>query len=150
GLAAYLGIAAQGVFSPSQSPIWIEDWVKNLHPDFVVVTVARDSQPGFSVALEVVRRGPLRIAGFMGGRHANGNMPATTAAFASGATVGEMRAAIAAIQKARPDIDIVALERLATEIGGVHNPLMLLPHMQSPNLSLAVDLTGGFDAMLGR
>ena len=45
---------------------------------------------------------------------------------------------------------MIALERLAAEIGGVANPLLRLPHLGSPNLSLAVDLNGGFDAMLGR
>ena len=32
---------------------------------------------------------------------------------------------------------------------GTPNPLLSLPHLQSPNLSLAVDLDGGFDALLG-
>jgi len=150
GLAAYGELAGRSVFSPAQSPIWISNWVKTFRPDFLVATATRDGEPVFSVALEVVRKGPLRIAGFMSGRHANGNMPATTAAFASAATTADIGAVMAAIGKARPDIDVVAFERLATEIGGVRNPLLLIPHLQSPNLSLAVSLAGGFDALLAR
>jgi CelD/BcsL family acetyltransferase involved in cellulose biosynthesis len=150
GLVAYTDAARRGVFSPSQSPTWIAGWLKNVRPDFIVATLTRDGQPVFSVALEIVGKGPLRVAAFMGGRHANGNMPFVRAAFANSATISDMRAVVAAIRKARPDIDIIAFERLTTDIGGLRNPLLLLPHMQSPNLSLAVDLTGGFDALLGR
>ena len=150
GLAAYADLARRGVFSPSQSPTWITGWVKNLRPDVIVATLTRDGQPAFSVALEIVRKGPLRIAAFMSGRHANGNMPPVSAAFANAATIADIRSVVAAIGRARPDVDVIALERLTAGIGGVRNPLLLLPHIQSPNLSLAVDLTGGFEALLGR
>jgi CelD/BcsL family acetyltransferase involved in cellulose biosynthesis len=150
GLAAYADVARCGTFSPSQSPTWIAGWVNKLRPDFIVATLTHESQPAFSVALEIIGKGPLRVALLMSGRHANGNMPPVSATFAKCATVSDIRAVIAAIGKARPDIDVIAFERLATEIGGVRNPLLLLPHMQSPNLSLAVDLTGGFEALLGR
>jgi CelD/BcsL family acetyltransferase involved in cellulose biosynthesis len=149
-LAAYADVARRGVFSPAQSPIWIENWIKYVRPDFVVATLARGGQPALSVALEVIRNGPLRTASFMSGRHANGNMPPMTAAFAQNATVADLRALAAAVAKARPDIDLIAFDRLATEIGGTPNALLLLPHRQSPNLSLAVSLEGGFDALLSR
>ena len=149
-LAAYAEVAGRGVFSPSQSPLWIESWIKELRPDYLVATLSRAGQPILSIALEVTRKGPFRVASFMSGNHANGNMPSVTAAFAASATAAALTALVDAIAKARPDIDLVAFDRLATEIGGVRNPLLLLPHRQSPNLSLAVDLAGGFDALLGR
>lgn len=150
GLPRYADVAARGVFSPSQAPLWIERWMEHLAPDLLVATLSRDNQPQFSIALEVTRRGPVRVASFMGGRHANGNMPASVPAFAKTATAAEMQALFTAIGRARPDVDIIACERLATDIGNVANPLLLMPHAQSPNLSLAVDLGGGFDAMLAR
>jgi CelD/BcsL family acetyltransferase involved in cellulose biosynthesis len=149
-LAAYADLARRGVFSPAQSPIWIENWVRHVRPDFLVATLARGGQPVFSVALEVTRKGPLGIASFMSGRHANGNMPPMTAAFAASAGLADVRALVDAIAEARPDIDLVAFDRLASAIGGTLNPLVLLPHQQSPNLSLAVGLDGGFDALLSR
>ncbi|TIM24992.1 MAG: GNAT family N-acetyltransferase, partial [Mesorhizobium sp.] len=60
------------------------------------------------------------------------------------------RSMLAAIARARPDIDLVALERLLPDLDGIANPLLSLPHFPSPNLSLAVDLAGGFDALLSR
>ncbi|TIW25336.1 MAG: GNAT family N-acetyltransferase, partial [Mesorhizobium sp.] len=42
------------------------------------------------------------------------------------------------------------LERLLPDLDGVGNPLAALPHFPSPNLSLGVDLDGGFDALLAR
>lgn len=149
-LAAYAEVARNGVFAPAQSPLWIEHWIGKLRPDFLVATLSRGGRPVLSMALEVTRKGPLAIAGFMSGRHANGNMPPVTAAFAASATAADLETLTAAIRKARPDIDVIALDRLASEIGGVGNPLLLLPHRQSPNLSLAVSLEGGFDALLGR
>jgi CelD/BcsL family acetyltransferase involved in cellulose biosynthesis len=149
-LAIYAGVARRGLFSPAQSPIWIENLVRHVRPDFLVATLARGGQPALSVALEVTRKGPLSIASFMSGRHANGNMPAVTHGFAAGATVADIRALVAAISRARPDIDLIAFDRLASAIGGTPNPLILLPHRQSPNLSLAVGLDGGFDALLAR
>lgn len=150
GLARYAEAARHGIFAPAQSPVWIERWIGHARPDFVVAALMRGGEPQLSVALEVVRKGPLRIARFMSGRHANGNMPPMSPSFANTATADDIRTLVAGIRKARPDIDIVAFERLATEIGGVRNPLLLLPHQQSANLSLAVSLAGGFDALLGR
>jgi CelD/BcsL family acetyltransferase involved in cellulose biosynthesis len=149
-LAAYAELARAGVFSPAQSPTWIESWVEHLRPDFLIATLTQAGRPGLALALEVTRKGPLRIASFMSGSHANGNMPPVSAAFAANATAADLQALVAAIGKARPDIDLISLERLADEVGGVRNPLILLPHGHSPNLSLAVSLEGGFDAMLGR
>ena len=123
GIAAYADVARRGVFSPSQSPTWIASWVKNVRPNFIVATLKRDGQPAFSVALEIVGKGPLRIAAFMSGRHANGNMPSVSAAFANSATIADIRAVVAAIRRERPDIDVIAFERMTTDIGGVRNPL---------------------------
>jgi CelD/BcsL family acetyltransferase involved in cellulose biosynthesis len=150
GLAAYAGLAAAGLHSPAQSPIWISNWIAEVQPDYLIATLERGGQPVLAVALEVVRSGPFRVARFMGGRHANGNFPAMTRAFAASATAADIKGLTEAIGRARPDIDMIALERMATDIGGASNPLLMLPHLQSPNVSLAVDLAGGFDAMLGR
>lgn len=149
-LSLHAALAARGLCSPAQSPIWISRWIEALSPDHLVATRTEDGQPVFALALEIVRRGPFRIARFMGGHHANGNFPAMTASFAASATAADMAAVTQAIRRARPDVDLLSLERLAAEIGGAANPLLALPHLPSPNVSLAVDLVGGFDALLGR
>lgn len=136
------------VSSPSQSAAWISAWAAKVDPDLVVATLAVDGRPQLALALEVVRYGPFRVARFPGGRHANGNFPLLS--ISAGTTPAAIGAMVAAIAAARPDIDLLALERLANAIEGTTNPLLALPHAPSPNLALAVDLDGGFEALLGR
>ena len=149
-LAAYAELARKGLHAPAQHPLWIEEWVTNTSPDgFVAMVVEPNGRPVYALALEVVRAGPFRIARFMSGRHANGNFPAADPAFvAAGRFSAE--AILSAIRRARPDVDALVLERLLPELGGLTNPLLALPHFSSPNLSLAVSLEGGFEALLSR
>ncbi len=146
-VAACTGFPA-AVSSPSQSPAWISAWAGETDPDLVVAMLSAEGRPQMALALEIIRSGPFRVARFPGGRHANGNFPLFTAsANVPPAAIGAM---VAAIAKTRPDIDLLSLERLAGTIDGVTNPLLALPHAPSPNLALAVDLDGGFEALLGR
>ena len=132
GLAAYAALAASGLHSPAQSPIWISNWIAEVQPDYLIATLERGGQPALAIALEVVRSGPFRVARFMGGRHANGNFPAMTRAFAASATAADIKDLTEAIGRARPDIDMIALERLATDIGGVSNPLLSVAARAEP------------------
>jgi CelD/BcsL family acetyltransferase involved in cellulose biosynthesis len=148
-LSAYAALAKHALCAPPQHPLWIEEWVANAAPDGFVAIVEADGRPVYALALEVVRSGPFRIARFMSGRHANGNFPAADPAFLKG---GGFDAGVlpAAIRAARPDVDALVLERLLPDLDGVANPLRALPHFASPNIALAIDLAGGFDALLSR
>jgi CelD/BcsL family acetyltransferase involved in cellulose biosynthesis len=55
-----------------------------------------------------------------------------------------------AISRQRPDIDVISLNRLLPELDGRPNPFLAFPSSISPNVSLAVDLAGGFEALLQR
>jgi CelD/BcsL family acetyltransferase involved in cellulose biosynthesis len=149
-LAVYAEFCRSALHAPAQGANWIESWVGEVGPDFLVATLQADGQPVLMLVLEVVARGPLRIARFVGGRHANGNFAAADPDRLAGADAASLRSLFGAIGKARPDIDLVALERLLPDLDGVPNPLASLPGFPSPNLSLAVDLDGGFEALLGR
>jgi CelD/BcsL family acetyltransferase involved in cellulose biosynthesis len=148
-LAAYAKLAGKGLHAPAQHPLWIEEWVTNTSPDGFIVMVEADGQPVYALALEVVRTGPFRIARFMSGRHANGNFPVADPAFlaASGFSAETI---LSAVRRARPDVDVLVLERLLTDLDGLANPLLALPHFPSPNVSLAVSLEGGFETLLSR
>ncbi|MFD2058854.1 GNAT family N-acetyltransferase [Mesorhizobium calcicola] len=150
GLAAYAEFCRSALFAPAQSAAWILNWAGQAGPNLVVATLSAEGRPVFALALEVTVRGPFRVACFMGGRHANGNFVAADPDWLAKADVAAIRSMLGAIAKARPDIDLVALERLLPDLDGVANPLALLDHFASPNLSLAVDLAGGFDALLSR
>jgi CelD/BcsL family acetyltransferase involved in cellulose biosynthesis len=148
-IAAYGAFAHGSIFSPAQSPAWVSAWIAEAAPDFIIAMLSRDGVPSYALAVEIVRWGPFRIARFMSGHHANGNFSplATSAAPLARADLDML---ITSIGDARPDIDLLSLERVADVIQGRLNPLMLLPHLQSPNPALAIDLSGGFDALLER
>lgn len=150
GLAVYAEFCRSALFGPAQSAAWVQNWAAETRPDLLVATLSAEGKPVFSLALEVASKGPFRIARFMGGRHANGNFVAADPNWLAKADIPALRSVLAAIAKARPDIDLVALERLLPDLDGVANPLASLDHFSSPNLSLAVDLAGGFDALLSR
>ena len=148
-LSAYAHLAKAGIHAPAQSALWIEEWVATTSPDGIVALVERGGRPVYALALEVARSGPFRVARFMSGTHANGNFPAADPAFLQSGAFNA-QAVLAAIRAARPDVDALALERLLPELGGQKNPLLSLPHYPSPNVSLAVNLEGGFEALLSR
>jgi CelD/BcsL family acetyltransferase involved in cellulose biosynthesis len=86
----------------------------------------------------------------MAGSHANGNFFPAADEFLKKASPELFASLFAAIHKARPEIDMLALQRQAKAIGRDPNPLLHLPHRESQNIALAVDLEGGFDAVLAR
>ena len=149
-LAAYAEFCGSALFAPAQSPAWILNWARHAEADTVLATLSADGRPVFSLTLDVTSSGRFRVARFMGGRHANGNFAAADPSWLTKANAAAIRSMLAAIARARSDIDLVALERLLPDLDGIANPLLSLPHFPSPNLSLAVDLAGGFDALLSR
>lgn len=147
-LRAYRDFCKSAIFTAPQNPVWVESWLANIQTEGMVVTVRNGPRPVLMLALEIVSRGPIRLARFMGGSHANGNF----AAFAPDAGLPQdaLCRVIAAIHEARPDIDLVVLERMSPSHAGNDNPLRPLATGTSPNLALAADLSGGFEALLTR
>ncbi len=136
--------------APPQSAAWVRAWVENVRPEGIVATLFQEKQPVLALALEVVPKGPLRTLRFMGGRHCNGNFPAGDLAAMPAVTAPDILELAREIGRARPDIDLIHLERLDAGNGPVRNPLLRHAHMPSPNIALAVDLEGGFEGVLGR
>lgn len=149
-LARYREFARKSVCAPPQNPDWVSIWTDVTGADAVVAALNVRGRPVLSVAMEVCREGPFRIARFMGGKHANGNFPAVDANWLATTGAQDIENLVASIKKARPDIDLVAFERLIADLDGLPNPLLQLPSTPSPNVALAVDLEGGFEAVLAR
>lgn len=149
-LDLYESFAARGGGGPAQSAAWVRAWAANVRPDGIVATLSRDGQPVLALALEAVSAGPFRTLRFMGGSHCNGNFPAGDAAAMASVTAADITRLCREIRAARPDIDLIRLERLADDIGGARNPLLQCRHAPSPNVALAVDLAGGFEGVLER
>nr|WMC99229.1 GNAT family N-acetyltransferase [Aminobacter aminovorans] len=138
------------IHAPAQSPEWVAAWIETSKPDAILATLSANGRPVMSLALEVVREGPFRIARFLGGKHANGNFPAADRNWLAAASADDISVLVRAIGTARPDIDLVAFDRLFSDLDGLPNPLLRLPSAPSPNLALAVDLDGGFERVLTR
>ena len=149
-IEAYRSACGAAIASPAQGFAWVSAWVVHTRPDFLVATLTTDDGEVLAIALEVTQSGPCRVARFMSGRHANGNFPPLAREARGNVTPDHLDAIALAIKRARPDIDILAFERMADRLEGLENPLLGLPHSPSANLSLAVDLRGGFDALLDR
>lgn len=149
-ISAYLAFGAKSVSAPSQKAAWISLWAEIAGGDAVIATLKRDGRPVLTLALEISRKGPFTLARFMSGSHANGNFPASDPSWLATASQQDIEALLASIKTARPDVDLIALERLLSDLDGRPNPLLLLPSMPSPNVALAVNLNGGFEAVLGR
>ena len=149
-MAAYRDFARTAVYAPAQGPDWVSAWTETSGTDAILATLHDGDRPVLALALEVRREGPFKVARFMGGRHANGNFAMADKAWLATATVEDIDRLMRAIAQARPDTDLVALERLLADFDGLANPLLKLPSSPSPNVALAVDLDGGFEAVLGR
>ncbi|WP_027170464.1 GNAT family N-acetyltransferase [Mesorhizobium sp. WSM3224] len=150
GLADYAHFCVSALFAPAQSAAWVSNWATATGADIVIGTLSAEGRPALSLALEVARRGPFKLARFVGGRHANGNFAAADPRFLPAIDGLAIRSMFQAIARARPDIDLISLERLLPDLDGIANPLAALPNFPSPNLALAVDLDGGFEALLSR
>lgn len=149
-LSRYGDMVARGVAGHSQQGLWVSSWIEAVPTDGFILTVFKNGQPLLALPLEVVRVGPLSVARFMGGSHANANFPACAAA-CEGLDAKTLSQTIAATLAAnRPDIDACVLEQQMPELGGMTNPLAALPHQTSPNIALAVSLKAGFDGVLAK
>lgn len=149
-IATYGEFSRAAVFAPAQSPEWVSGWLETAHPDAVVAMLKVRGHVVLALALEVCQEGPFRIARFLSGKHANGNFPASDRKWLAAASPADIHRLIGAIKAARRDIDAVMFERLIDDFDGLPNPLLQLPSVPSPNIALAVDLDGGFEAVLGR
>lgn len=147
---ADVSFGSDSIIAPPQHPQWIAAWTEEVNSDILVASLAdAGGQQVLALPLEVVSAGGLKIARFVGGSHANGNFPVMRPGnqAISRAALDELANAI---HRQRPDIDVLALERMAEELNGVRNPLLAMPSQVSPNVALALDLRGGFDAVLER
>lgn len=150
GLYAYAELCRDAVHAPPQSAVWIQSWTRHCRPDFFVAALERNRQPVFALALEAVARGPFRVARFCGGPHANGNFPTIARGHLAAIQPEALADLTAELHEQRPDIDLLLLERQIERLEGLANPLARLPSTRSPNVALAADIRGGFEALLDR
>lgn len=149
-LSRYGEMATRGVAGHSQQALWIASWVETVPTDGFILTIFKNGQPLLALPLEVVQIGPLSVARFMGGSHANANFPVCATNCEGMDAKAIIRTIATVLASNRPDIDALALEQQMHALGGVTNPLAALPHQTSPNIALAVSLEDGFEGVLAK
>ncbi|MFC6488521.1 GNAT family N-acetyltransferase [Nitratireductor sp. GCM10026969] len=148
-LKDYEAFCAGMLYPPTQGPLWARAWLDGREDEGLLLFARQAGRPAMALALETARFGAFRVARFAGGSHANGNFPPLDP---GGGTLGKdaVSGLLSAIRTARPDIDLVMLERQRLSFERISNPLLHLPHATSPNVALSADLTGGFEQVLER
>ncbi|MDQ0998783.1 CelD/BcsL family acetyltransferase involved in cellulose biosynthesis [Phyllobacterium ifriqiyense] len=146
--AAWFELGADFISGASQTPRWLALWQSLVNRDCLVAALYCEEQPVLILPLEIRQTGPLRIAIYAGGPHANCNFPAILPG--QNITADALRLLFDALHHARPDIDLVSLTRQMGELGGFANPLIKIPSRVNANISLAITLDGNFETVLAR
>jgi CelD/BcsL family acetyltransferase involved in cellulose biosynthesis len=147
-LAAYAEFCRSALFAPAQSAAWILNWAAHTGAGAVVATPGMEGRPVFAGAGSYPQRTVPRCPSWWAPcqRQPRRCRPRWLAE-------GDCRALRSISRQSAgpgPISTSIALERLLPDLEGTANPLASFPHFPSPNLSLAVDLAGSFDALLSR
>lgn len=149
-LSSYNELCKTAICGPAQGDLWVSNWIVECPSDSIIAMLYAADRPVLALPIEIVRRGPFRVAQLVGGRHANGNFPAVSSSWETENQIQSLRLLLDSISKHRPDIDLISLSRLLPELDNKPNPFLVFPSFASPNVALAVDLAGGFDELLQR
>ncbi len=104
---------------------------ENLSP-FIVVARDKECRPLLLLPLTLRHEHGVRIASFMGGKHATFNMALWDHEFASGATEADLNALMSAIHM-HARADVLALHQQPARWQDLKNPMAILPHQASVN-----------------
>ncbi|MBE7184997.1 MAG: GNAT family N-acetyltransferase [Methylobacterium mesophilicum] len=145
-LDRYRAFAAGRSTGPAQHPVWVKAWSNQPDAKPVLIEIRQSGEPVLMLPLEVFTMQGMRVARFMGGRHANSNFPAISA---EDLRASEMRDVLReTLASADIPVDALALERMSPEREGRRNPLVFENARPSPNLALAVKLGTPFDILV--
>lgn len=142
------GVAGQMIAATPQDVDFVRSWQEKVNRDCIAVIAVGPQGPEFLLPLETLRLGPLRIARFPGGSHANANFAPLRTTLTSFGTHAVADAVKRALKAACPDIDLVHLERMLESLDGLANPLVLPTSRTSPNVALSFGLHPSFTEVL--
>ena len=152
GQAEAVWSALEPQFStPFQRFDFLSPWLRqvgereNLLP-FIVIAYDAERRPLLLLPLAISHRRGIRIASFMGGKHATFNMALWQRGFAATATEADLVALVSGIRE-HAAADVLALVQQPQSWHGCSNPMMLLPNQPSANdcplLTMAPDAAAG-------
>jgi CelD/BcsL family acetyltransferase involved in cellulose biosynthesis len=149
----WLALEQNGVFTPYQHFAWMEAWQRHEGAAQGIVPLLltafdRAGQPLFLLPLGYSANERCKIAHFLGGKHANYNFGPWRRDFSCGAS--GLRALIDWLHLVRPEIDGVELLNQPESWDGMQNPLLALPHQQSPSDGFWLSLEGEAKDVIAR
>jgi CelD/BcsL family acetyltransferase involved in cellulose biosynthesis len=114
------------------------------------VVIGRDAAGSPVFVWPLVRKsiGGCQVASFFCGRHANFGTTLWRADFARSVTQEDVQAILQRV--AEDGIDALALHNQPTQVEGIANPLLLLPHRSAPDKSYSLSLDGTADDIIAR
>jgi CelD/BcsL family acetyltransferase involved in cellulose biosynthesis len=104
---------------------------ENLSP-FIIVAHDAERRPLLLLPLALRRDHGVRVASFMGGKHATFNMALWDTEFATGATMADLDVLLSGI-RAQAQADVLALHQQPVRWRERPNPFAMLPHQPSVN-----------------
>jgi CelD/BcsL family acetyltransferase involved in cellulose biosynthesis len=124
-------------FTPYQRFAFLDAWQRQVGEregirPFIVIAYDKDRAPLLLLPLGVKRESGVRVARFLGGKHATFNMALWRTDFASTATQVDLDALISGI-RARAQADVLALTQQPRRWVEQLNPFALLPGQPSAN-----------------
>jgi CelD/BcsL family acetyltransferase involved in cellulose biosynthesis len=144
---------SSGISTIFQRYDWVDAYVRHVLPHEkarpAIVLGRLDGRPAFVLPLAIARKGPVRVASWIGGKHSSYNFglwspeAAATIARLPVGTIDKML--VGAL-----DADCAVLARTPKAHQGVPQPLAGLPSSPSPTEGYSFALDGGFEAVLKR
>ncbi len=151
-LEAWAALEADAPCSVYQTRAWLMPWIDTLaapaglEPCFVVARGA-DARPVALLCLGLARRGPMRLATWLGGKDANFQMPllARSAAWTGAELTRLLREVARGLGRGAPDLFMLANQPRVWDGGA--NPLAMLPHQPSPSAAYGTTLPGDAETL---
>jgi len=112
---------------------------------FIVVGFNAEGAPLFLLPLGRRRLAGLRVAEFLGGKHANFNMAVWRRDAAESIEADDLRGVLAQLAA---HADVLRLANQPLSWGGTTNPFALLPHMRAANYGFSGALIPDYEALL--
>jgi CelD/BcsL family acetyltransferase involved in cellulose biosynthesis len=109
---------------------------------FIVVGFDSAGKPAFLWPLGRMRKGPLNVVSFLGGKHANFNFALWRRDVLTKLTADDISTVLARIAAEGRQADVLNLLNQPRTWEGVVNPFAALPHQPSPSDSLRLGLHG--------
>ncbi|PWW03455.1 CelD/BcsL family acetyltransferase involved in cellulose biosynthesis [Hoeflea marina] len=143
-------IEAGAQASVHQSYDWCLAWSRSTHVRTALVAIELDGRPAALFPFEIVRRGGIRVARFIGSSQSNVNSGLFSAEFLSRADPRLMDMLVAALRAVRLPADVVALERMRSGCGDWVQPFALMPKVINQNSSFQLPLFPRFEDVLAQ